>query len=352
MCSCNCPSDLRALEILLSSLAISRSRSALTMGAFTALVVVGVVIEFILVGYEISEAKEEYTEDLAEWESGHCPRPRKLNVRLKVAEVTAAGLVALGVAGELWCEQRIRCIDNQIQQAEDVRANLLELEAGAASQSAIAAAGAAGIAQASADAANFALAQVRTKVSGINEAMANRTPRAILLLAASSDVAKELRPFRGQKFSIRICGSWSSNSEVFQDPNKKEMSDVLLVTDAILVTPSTESAEWVNPSIRFGWDKCPNVGDSDKTGVDIWVSADASPKTKRAAEALSEALNSVLPPQPRPMLSPFKPDSREDDKYAPWAEVSNDPGLISVIVRRPPMQFIFGQEKRKKSAHK
>jgi hypothetical protein len=55
------------------------------------------------------------------------------------------------------------------------------------------------------------------------------------------------------------------------------------------------------------------------------------------------------------MLSPvtkdFNPEIR-DDPDAPWTEVARDPGVIEVIVKRPPVQFIFGQEKKMKSPHK
>ena len=125
-CSCSCPPDLSALERLLSNFDNSRSVLEDRFGFSTFWVVVGVGLELVVVPFEYWDDWQEYRKSLAEWMQGAIPRPQRPLAWIVFLEVLGAVFVAGGVTGELRYEGKIRCVDNQIRQAEDARANLLE----------------------------------------------------------------------------------------------------------------------------------------------------------------------------------------------------------------------------------
>lgn len=125
-CSCKLISELRALEILLSSLATSRSDLEFWFNFCTFLVVAGVVIEVVTVAAEFVLERREYSVAIRFWKRGGVPVPEKPSTRFVIIEIFAAVLVAGGVAGEFVFEEKIGIVDTCIQKADNARAVLLE----------------------------------------------------------------------------------------------------------------------------------------------------------------------------------------------------------------------------------
>jgi hypothetical protein len=157
------PTDVDSLTRLISALDESRNNFGFWFNSFTLLVVIGVAAEVAIVWIDFKKDMREYWQDFALWkkgESGPLHKPIKWHV---VVEMAAAMAVAIGVAGELWFERSIGDINTCIQQADNARAHLLEVEAGNAKKSAEGAANAAGKAQGSANAASISAGDAQEK---------------------------------------------------------------------------------------------------------------------------------------------------------------------------------------------
>ena len=118
-----------ALKTLLDNLDISRSSLHAWLHFWTFLVVVGVALEVIFVVWE-------YREQLHDWQHGIVHPPEKPNILLFVLGLLGAGLVATGVAGELYVDVQAGKVETEIRKANDRRVSLLSEEAGDAAKSA------------------------------------------------------------------------------------------------------------------------------------------------------------------------------------------------------------------------
>jgi len=143
------------LRILLANLESSRSSLHWWLEFWTALVVLGVVLEVIFVVWE-------YVEDLRDFGRGIIHPPERPSLWLLVFGLLAVALVAVGVAGELYEDSKIESVETEIGRANDELYLLLSKEAGDAAQSAKGAAKGASEANASADALKRYLAQLAT----------------------------------------------------------------------------------------------------------------------------------------------------------------------------------------------
>ena len=193
-CSCNCPTDLVALERLLSSLSSSRSSLEVKFDAATLLVVIGVVVDVFVVLLEFQGDRSEYAKAIEVWVQGAIPEPQSSSFKLVFAGLLGAVLVAVGVAGEFWIEEKIGCIDNQIQQADNARANLLEKEAGDARASATEAENAASRADAEAENASIATAAADTELQKMKPRSFVRVPGLI----------SDLNRFPGPEYDLHV----------------------------------------------------------------------------------------------------------------------------------------------------
>jgi hypothetical protein len=128
-CSCNLPSDLEALSRLLSSLDSDRSSLEEKLVWSSIIVGVGVIIDVVVIVLEFLEDRKEHRRSLLEFEMGRIPTPNSPSVKLLIWGLVGTVLVTAGVLGEFWFEEKIACVDNEIQQADNARAVLLENEA-------------------------------------------------------------------------------------------------------------------------------------------------------------------------------------------------------------------------------
>jgi hypothetical protein len=129
-------SDLKTLLDNLDKLELSRSSLHGWLHFWTFLVVVGVALEVVFVIWE-------YAEELHDFRRGIVHPPEKPNMLLFVLGLLGAGLVASGVAGELYIDVQAGKVETEIRKLNELRVSLLSKEAGDAKTSATEAEGAA-----------------------------------------------------------------------------------------------------------------------------------------------------------------------------------------------------------------
>jgi hypothetical protein len=111
-----------ALKILLDNLDMSRSSLHAWLHIWTGMVVVGVTLEVLFVVWE-------YLELLHDFRRGIVHPPEKPNVLLLVLGLLGAGLVAVGVAGELYVDVKAGKIETEIREVNERRISLLSTKA-------------------------------------------------------------------------------------------------------------------------------------------------------------------------------------------------------------------------------
>jgi hypothetical protein len=119
--------DESALKTLLDNLEISRSSLHGWLHFWTFLVVVGVALEVVFVVWE-------YTEDIHDFRRGIVHPPEKPSALLLVLGLLGAGLVAIGVAGELYIDVQAGKVETEIRKANELRVSLLSKEAADANE--------------------------------------------------------------------------------------------------------------------------------------------------------------------------------------------------------------------------
>ena len=103
--------DESALKVLISNLEGSRATLDSWLFVFTLLVVVGVVLEVVFVIWE-------YRDELHDWRRGIIHPPEKPSIALLVFGLFGAGLVAIGVTGELYIGAKIGAKENIHQRSK------------------------------------------------------------------------------------------------------------------------------------------------------------------------------------------------------------------------------------------
>jgi hypothetical protein len=121
--------DESALRKTLASLDVCSSSQHWWLGFWTFLVVAGVTLEIVFVVWE-------YIEDLHECRRSLLYPPLKPNLLLFSLGLFGAGLVAVGVAGELYVESKIATAETCIRKGNDELTLLLSKKAGDAAESA------------------------------------------------------------------------------------------------------------------------------------------------------------------------------------------------------------------------
>jgi len=114
--------DESALKRLLDNLDISRSSLHGWLHFWTFLVVVGVALEVVFVVWE-------YAEDMHDFRRGIVHPPAKPSALLLVLGLLGAGLVAIGVAGELYIDVQAGRLETEIRKVNELRISLLMKEA-------------------------------------------------------------------------------------------------------------------------------------------------------------------------------------------------------------------------------
>src|ERR1700686_826040 len=136
--------DDSALQTLLNNLDTSRSSLHGWLHFWTFLVVLGVALEVVFV-------VKEYIDQSHDFRRGIVHPPERPSTMLFVLGMLGAGLVAMGVAGELSVDVQAGKVETEIRKANELRVALLSKEAGDSKTSADGAALAASRAKASAD---------------------------------------------------------------------------------------------------------------------------------------------------------------------------------------------------------
>ena len=121
--------DESALKTLLDNLEISRASLHGWLHFWTFLVVVGVALEVVFVVWE-------YVRELHDFRRGEVHPPERPSLFLLVLGLLGAGLVAVGVAGELYIDVKASKVETDIRNANELRVSLLSKEAGDAKDSA------------------------------------------------------------------------------------------------------------------------------------------------------------------------------------------------------------------------
>lgn len=113
--------DESALRMAIANLEASRSSFTWRLELFTALVVAGVVCEVVFVIWE-------FRADLHDFRHGIIHTPEKPSMWLLLFGLFASSLVAVGVAGELFEEARVKGVETKIQKANDDLMNICQKE--------------------------------------------------------------------------------------------------------------------------------------------------------------------------------------------------------------------------------
>jgi hypothetical protein len=243
--------DESALKTLLDNLDRSQSSLHHWLHFWTFLVVVGVVLEVVFVVWE-------YAEDLHDFRRGIVQPPEKPSLLLLVLGLLGAGLVAVGVAGELYIDVQAGKVETDIRNANELRISLLTKEADDAKTSALGAASAADRAKASADAAGTAADRAVRKA---REAEEYATPRSISGKQTAL-IRKRIQSLKGHKIVF------------FGNFNDTEISDLgnqmsATIDNGIMdITIGVWQAGMVTPAgMKFGY------GKDRKADVELIVSA-------------------------------------------------------------------------------
>lgn len=206
--SCSSPSwssglDESALRTALASLEDCSSSLHWWLGFWTLLVVVGVALEMVFVVWE-------YIEDLREFRRGLHP-PDKPNLLLFVLGFLGAGLVAVGVAGELYAESKIATVETCIRKGNDALFLLLSKEAGDAAAAAKTAHNEADAVKEEADELTTNLGSASKQLSNLEEYAAWRTisdEQAVKLV-------KRLAHVKGQSILVSLTNAADSETVRF-----------------------------------------------------------------------------------------------------------------------------------------
>jgi hypothetical protein len=258
--------SISALESSLKTLEGSSDRWETLAWSCAIAVGIGIVGETVVI---ISE----YRDDLHDWRRGAIswvwervwPPDRPPQWRFWF-DIVATILVLIGVFGEAGASMKLASVNSQLRsKTSELRAKsdqllaLITLEAGAAKDSAEAAARAAKIAREEAD-------------KLLLEVM-KQGPRSRPLRGHRDDLIKQLHPFAGQRFTLL--------EEVWKDTE---------ATSALVsIMSALDGAGWTNNLPMYF--SPPNTSGE---GVIIRILPNASEETRRSAKALFSALSDVL----------------------------------------------------------
>lgn len=271
--------DDSALKRLLDNLDMSRSSLHGWLHFWTFLVVLGVALEVVFV-------VKEYIDQSHDFRRGIVHPPEKPSTMLFVLGLLGAGLVAIGVAGELYIDVQAGKVETEIRKANELRVALLSREAGDAKTSAVGAAVAAAEAKASAK----VIGEQAATLEATTERLIWQGPRDILLSNAGKSF-ESLRKFSGQQFRFSICRPDIGETKI----RPLGLSEIGRTEQAVFV--QLYKAGWKVTAVQGvpAGSPFPYVNDNcSSPSVSVSPSATATNKTRDAAMALQSVLNQVL----------------------------------------------------------
>jgi len=333
-----CRGSISALE---SSLKVTEGSSGgweTFAWACSVVVAVGVAAEIVGIVWE-------YRDDSKDWQRGIIrPPDRPSFVRFFWFEMLATVIVVAGIFGEAWASREIASINSQLRsKTSELRADsdqLLTL----VTQEAGDAAGNAAKAQTKSNAADLAAGDAQKKVKTVGEEAENLsariqeeatqlndlTPRPVLLRAAVQDFTDKLLPYAAQPVVIERCGPLSQSILVLPTRDQEEQTQTWSDIWFLLTDPST--ANW---GTRLGtlliWKECTGM-----PGVTVIDGKDAPSTTKKAAKALSDELEAVLPWNSTQYWScPACDGVNGEDEYSPSRLIAESENKLIVVVVGP-----------------
>lgn len=339
-------SSISALEAEIKALENSSVPWEHCLPWFTAMVVIGVAIELLVI-------LDERRDDMEAWAVGYFLGTHKLPGKPSTAkfliEVASVLLITLGIVGELGVGIKIASINGalrgksaQLRSKSDQLLALVTLQAGEARDSAKTAHDEADAVGNEADAIQKRLNDASRQLSGVEQQVRIQGPRRRLLEDNRDKFLKALKPFPGQRVTVVKCG-YALQAET-------EQLEQYLLNLLGMNKGSKPNAGWAVESPGYStWAKC-STGASSVGGNLVIVSSTADATVKAAATALYDALNSIdintiqaeSSPQNRQLELRFLGDD------SPWELAIKDPTAVIILIGTNPMFDLSGWHKRPK----
>ncbi len=321
--------DLSALESISKILEKSLDFWGLILLLATALVVIGLVVEY---WHDVQEFWVRRT-----WPMASFPWD-------KLTALAGGILVTIGVAGELLVTYKASRVETKLRENSHKIEALLTQKAGDAAASAKTAHDEANTVKLEADAIEKRLDAASTQLSVIERQVRVQGPRWKLLEVGKDEFIAKLKPFAGQKVFVMYCGRWGGVA-----PEPFRVTQDLL---NFLTKRHQYGAGW---NVSGGtWDLCPAGGGTSAGGNLIMTSLGSGKKVEDAAEALYEILNKLqistikLQTDPRE-ANPNSLAVKFFGPGSPWQIAAKDPSVIVILVGDNPMFDLAGWNKRQKN---
>lgn len=202
---------------------------------------------------------------------GEYKTPEPHSRRMKFFEM----LVIVGVLGELLGDGGIFLFSKQLQVISEIEIAGANKNAGDAKDSAIAAQHALEEVSKHAEAIQGRLNKSSAQLNAIEQQVRAQGPRWLILAENKVKFIHDMKPFKGTKLTILMCGGGISPPEQFGTEQK--------LLELLGRTPI--GANWETG--YKSWRECPNTSSN---GLEMSVSANAGEATRKAAEALRDEL--------------------------------------------------------------
>jgi hypothetical protein len=326
--------DESALRTLIANLERCRSPLHGWLEAFTWLVVIGVAIEVVFVIWE-------YREELHDFNRGIIHAPEHPKKSMFVVGLLGAGLVAIGVAGELRVGAKIETLETRIRKANGDLLLLLSKEAGDAATSVKTAHEELDRVKSETAKLEARLSAASTQLDAIEQRVRVQGPRWKQLEDNKSEFIRALTPFAPQRVTIieTKCGD-----AVQTEPHKLAV-DLVNILGVFDLKPN---AGWKGGIYRV-WHTC-KVWPTAEGGNLVVTSSSARQSVKDAAKALDGTLNKIGI-STMGIIIPDSPEFRaevdtDEGTDSPESLALKDPTQIFIMVGTNPMTVdTFGERK-------
>jgi hypothetical protein len=310
--------DLSALESISKALEKSLDFWGLLLLLSTAVVVLGLVVEYW------HDVKEFWI--IVRWPMAAFPWD-------KFKTLFGGILVTLGVAGELFFTYKASRVENDLRHNSHKIEVLLTQQAGDAATSAKTAHEELDAVRREADSIQTRLDAAAIQLSGLEKDVLIQGPRSKLLDVNKTKFVNRMKPFAGQSILVMWCGTmWNAPAEQFEL--------------AMRMASSLGQAKWV--ASPTSWDSCPPAGVLNAAGNAMVVPDSADKSTKDAAAALLGILNEIgitttmnnVTTIQAAILSKF-------GQRSPWELAVANPQSVVIFIRPNPMHPPLNSKKRK-----
>jgi len=268
--------DESALRNLLNSLEASRSSLHLLLHLFTCFVVVGLGFDLFVIFKEFRDDRADFRYGQIHPDENHLPkRPSK---SLFIVAFLGTALIVIGVAGELYVDVRAGKIETQIREANDELLGLIIQEAGNAATSAKTAHLEADAVRKESDAIQERLSTASKQLNVIEGRIRAQGPRWLILANNAAEFIRDLKPFRGSRITVLICGGGVSPIEQ------------LGTEERLLNLLGKPGSNWAAANWETGYENWRGCSNTSANGLEMAISGNASEGLEKAAKALRDRL--------------------------------------------------------------